>query len=261
MPDPLAYAVLAGSRPGDPYVTWEVVPDQVQRAWARGGSVVWLAPSAYHGKLWLTGTGEPAAAAALVSAALASADGPRIVGLGLPEASLRHLPGQYLPHRLERWSWWWTQTEPAGGIDPAVAALDERDPRLGPLLEQSATVYLRPGDRRALGWYGLTVGERLVACLAFERHHPLVPHLASVVVDEPLRGRGFGRRLCGSAVTTMLREGAPAVSLAMMDANAAARELYRTLGFSAGLSFASGTIPGRRHLPAEPGWRPGGLPA
>ena len=158
---------------------------------------------------------------------------------------------------MEHWTWWWTQAAPAHG-DDAVRRLDPLDPRLAGLLAQSKSVYLRPGDPRAIGWYGLTQGERLVACLAYEHHHPRVPHLASVVVDASSRRAGFGARLCGTATADLLHRGAPTVSLAMMTANTAAAALYRRLGFSPAGSFASGTLPGRRDVPVAPGWSPGG---
>jgi GNAT superfamily N-acetyltransferase len=254
------YLVLAAARPSDPYLTWEVVPQQVQRAWGEADALLWLAPSAYHGKPWLTGMGEPAAVADLARQALAEPTADAVVGLSLPPAAFEHLPEDYRPRRLEHWTWWWTRTPPTERVDADVVPLAPEDPRLPALLDQSASVYLRPGDPRAVGWFGLEQGDRLVACLAHERHHPQVPHLASVVVDRTQRRAGFGARLCGSATAALMRQGAPAVSLAMMTANTAAASLYRSLGFTAGDAFASGTIPGRRDLPAMAGWRPGGQP-
>lgn len=253
------YVVLAAARPGDPYLTWEVVASRVSHAWSQGTSVAWIAPSAYHGKRWLTAMGDPAAVARLATQALSTTAGGTVVGLSLPPAAFELLPSALRPRHLERWTWWWTQTPPRhGSADPDVVSLPPGDARLPDLLAQSGSVYLRPGDPRAEGWFGLVEDGELRACLAYERHHPQVPHLASVVVDGPWRGKGYGARLCGAVTASLLAQGAPAVSLAMMTANSPATALYASLGFASGGSFASGTLPGRRHYPAEPGWQPGG---
>lgn len=252
------YLVLAAARPGDAYLTWEVDASQVRGAWSDGAAVAWIAPSAYHGKLWLTAMGDPAAVVRLVARALRSPQGEAVVGLSLPATCRPQLPPDMRPGQLDHWTWWWTQTPPDTGIDPDVVALPATDPRLPQLLDQSASVYLRPGDARALGWFGLVAEGQLRACLTIERHHPQVPHLASVVVDGPHRGRGYGSRLCGSVTAALLAQGAPAVSLAMLTANTPAAALYAGLGFVSGGSFASGTFPRRRHYPAQSGWRPGG---
>lgn len=252
------YLLLASARPGDPYLTWEVVPHQVRQAWGQAPTVLWLAPSAYHGKPWVTGLGHPDVLRDLLATALGGPSGQTVVGLSLPPACFDKIPDQLRPEHLESWSWWWTQSVPDVGIDESVVVLEELDPRLPTLLSQSTSVYLRPGDRRALRWYGLVEDDQLLGCLSFEHHHPDVPHLASIVVDEAARGMGVGRRLCGTVTVQLLRAGAPAVSLAMMTHNVAAAALYRGLGYSCGLHLQSGTIPGRRHLPAEPGWLPGG---
>lgn len=251
------YPALAAARPGDAYLTWEVVAQQVQRSWEAADSVLWLAPSAYHGKPWLTGLGDPGAVAGLVAAALGGEHASEVVGLSLPPPAFDHLSQRFVPSRTQQWTWWWTRTVPPTGRDPAVERIADDDPRLPALLDQSASVYLRPGDPRVDGWFGLVMGDRLAACLAYEHHHPQVPHLASVVVDAAHRRGGLGSRLCGSATTELLQTGSPAVSLAMMTANAAAAALYRGLGFAAGPRFASGTIPGRRARPAVAGWHPG----
>ena len=221
-------------------------------------SVVLVAPSAYHGKRWLTGLGTAPDVAVLTEAALAAPAGNAIAGLSLPDGVLQQLPAPLRPERLERWAWWWTERPYAALADPFVVPLTTIDDRLTPLLRQSSSVYLRPGDARVEAWYGLVEHGALLGCLAVERHHPSVPHLASVVVDSAARGRGAGTRLCGTVVNRLLATGAPVVSLAMMQDNEAAAALYRRLGFQRAADFTSGTIPGRRGSPPVAGWRAGG---
>ena len=254
----LPYRALLDARPADGYLRWEVVPAAVTYAAGDGPAVVLAAPSAYHGKHWLTGLGGAAAVGALAVAALAAPSGGSIVGLSLPDAAIEALPAPLRPARLERWAWWWTERPHGATPDPAVVELSADDQRLPGLLQQSASVYLRPGDTRVEAWFGLLHGDRLLACLAVERHHPAVPHLASVIVDAGARGSGVGARLCGTVTDRLLAGGAPAVSLAMMRDNAAAAALYRSLGFQQGAAFASGTVPGRRSQPPVAGWQPGG---
>jgi GNAT superfamily N-acetyltransferase len=257
----LPYRALLDVRPTDAYLRWEVVPAAVTYAAGDGDAVVLAAPSAYHGKPWLTGLGAAEAVGALAAAALAAPSGGSIVGVSLPDAAIEALPAPLRPDRWERWAWWWTEWPRGATPDPAVAELSADDGRLPRLLQQSASVYLRPGDARVESWYGLVHGDLLLACLAVERHHPAVPHLASVVVDAGARGRGVGARLCGTVTDRLLAGGAPAVSLAMMRDNAAAAALYRSLGFRQGAAFTSGTVPGRRSQPPVVGWQPGGASA
>jgi ribosomal protein S18 acetylase RimI-like enzyme len=258
---PLPYAALLDARPGDPYLAWEVVPAGVSYAAGDGAAVVLAAPSPYHGKQWLTGLGSAGPVGALAEAALAAPDGAGVVGVSLPDAAIAALPAPLRPDRLERWAWWWTAQPHGAAPDPAVAELPADDDRLPQLLRQSGSVYLRPGDARVESWFGLLRAGELVGCLAVERHHPAVPHLASVVVDAAARADGIGTQLCGTVTDRLLARGAPAVSLAMMQDNRAAAALYRRLGFQQSARFASGTLPGRRSTPPVAGWRPGGGPA
>jgi GNAT superfamily N-acetyltransferase len=248
------YGYLAAVRPGEAFLAWEVVPESVESVWGAGDAVAWVAPSAYHGKRWLTALGAAEVTGALATDGLASPHGDAIAGLSLPDGAFAYVPEALRPRHVERWTWWSTTTAPPHAEDPAVVTLDGADPRLPALLDQSGSVYLRPGDPRVRAWFGLVEGPALRACLAVERHHPQVPHLASVVVDRSMRGRSYGTRLCGTVVTGLLRAGAPVVSLAMMTDNRAAAALYRSLGFATGPSFVSGTIPDRRGLPQVPGW-------
>lgn len=248
------YRTLVEARGSDAFLTWEVEADEVQQVWADRDAAVWLSPSAYHGKPWLTGLGSGERVLPLLLAALDAPTTASTAGISVPPEAVVALPSRWRPRRMERWTWWWTDEQPSFPPDPAVAPLGPDDPRLPGLLQQSASVYLQPGDPRVHGWYGLVEAGRLLACLAVERHHHAVPHLASVVVDDSARRNGAGTRLCGTVVGGLLDGGAPAVSLAMMSANAPAAALYRRLGFQRGPSFASGTLPGRRNVPVEPGW-------
>ena len=244
----MPYADLAAALPDDPYVRWEVVPQRVGRVWTAPGAVVWEAPSPYHGKPWLTAVGG-AGIADLLRVALA--DGSPAVGVSVPDALADTLPPDLRPARYARWTWWWTEEAPPGSDDPRVVRLTGEEAALTGLLDQSSSVYLRPGDPRVRSWHGVVDGESLRACLAVEEHQPGVPHLASVVVDRASRREGLGRALCGTVVRGRLAAGAPAVSLAMMTANRAAAALYEGLGFSRCPANASGSLPGRAAIPVN----------
>jgi ribosomal protein S18 acetylase RimI-like enzyme len=204
-----------------------------------------VAPSAYHGRPWLTVVGEPAEAAELAGTALASSDGGRCAGVSLPPGAAEQLAGLQV-RRSQAWTWWWLAApDRSPGPGPAgvrVGPLAADDPRLPALLDQSSSVYLRPGDPRVRSWHGAAAGQELLGCLAVEQHKPGVPHLASVVVARSARRHGVARTLCGAVCGQLLRQGAPTVTLAMMTANSAAAELYRGLGFAPGPSFVSGTL-------------------
>ncbi len=251
-----APAQPADARPADPYLRWEVVPGAVRQSWSGQSATAWIAPSAYHGKLWLTCLGDPEASVDLTARALAGPLGPAVAGISVPQGAEDLLRADVRPPQWERWTWWWTRRPPDIGATAAgeVVVLAEDDPRLPPLLAESRSVYLRPGDPRVRQWWGIDCHGALLACLAVESHHPQVPHLASVVVAAQERGRGYATKLCSAVVVDRFAAGAPAVTLAMMSANTAARRLYSRLGFHAGPSFASGTLPGRRGLPRQPGW-------
>ena len=254
----LAYDVLRGWGGAEAFLAWEVVPSQILRAWGVPRAVGWLAPSAFHGRRWLTVVGEAFDGAEVAQEALRTADGQSAAGVSLPVGAAELVPGLRL-HTRDAWTWWWTQDAPQVAPDPRVGRLDvEADAAgLAHLVWQSRSVYLQPGDPRARAWSGLRADGQLLGCLAVEQHKAGVPHLASVVVDREVRGQGIGRALCGTVVREAFAAGAPAVTLGMMTANDAAAGLYRGLGFTAGPSFVSGRIEGRRMHP-EPGWRHGG---
>jgi N-acetylglutamate synthase len=127
-----------------------------------------------------------------------------------------------------------------GHDDPAVSFSDEPDeawldgfargnrygPAVRPTLELMLAAIRPPAfcatithQGRACG-YGLGVVERGVV------------GLFDILVDEPLRGRGFGRRLVAAMLARGADEGARGAYLQVLETNEAAITLYRRLGFA-----------------------------
>lgn len=270
----LTYAVLRAARPTEPFLRWAVAPAALLSARGDAAAVAWSMVSPYNGNPWVTGIGEAgavvAAAVALVGTADRSADavsgppasgppasgppasgppvsGP-IVGVTLPQPASEEVTRLWPGIRLADWTWWYaTAPPPQRPGESRVTTIDPADLRLGPLLAQSSSVYLRPGNPRATGWYGIeSAAGELLACAATERHSPAAVNLASVVVDRGARGEGLGRDLCSAITRDALAAGAGAVTLGMMSDNEPASAVYSAIGFTAVHRFVSGYLPGRR---------------
>jgi ribosomal protein S18 acetylase RimI-like enzyme len=82
-------------------------------------------------------------------------------------------------------------------------------------------------------------------------------HIAQVVVDPMMRGRGFGRALVAAAAGAAHRRGATQLTLLVGERNGAARRLYDSLGFVRQATFLFGareriTRLTGRPVPTEP---------
>ena len=227
-------AVLASG--GDLYVRDHVAPAAVRSVWsAPGWWAVEHGPGSYfeHGALLLgAAPGRP------VDAVLADPAGLQGLCRILRPAELTvpyELAGR--PHLAtvgDGWTWLSATRRPADV--PGTAGVEyDPDPAAVDALLDSANpdAFVRPGHPWALGWAGVPgPGGRLLACGAWSRHAPGVPHLAAITVDEAARGRGLGAALT-VAVTRMLLRRHHAVTLAAWGDNQTALRLYRRIGFGA----------------------------
>lgn len=130
-------------------------------------------------------------------------------------------------------------------LDQALieAAFPGATPRpVDPLADDHVARYLdgwgRPGDRGLVAWEGpIRVGAAWVRLMPPGRPgygfvDADTPELTVAVVASH-RGRGFGRALVVGVLDLAAVAGHARVSLSVADANLAARQLYRSLGFSA----------------------------
>lgn len=241
-------AVLASG--GDRYVRDHVAPWAVRSVWSTPD---WWAvahgPSSYFedGALLVgAAPGRPA------DALLAEPDVLRDLCRRLQPAELTvpyELAGR--PHLAtvgDGWAWLATTRPPADVPGTSAVTYDPDPDAVAALLDDAnPDAFVRPGHPWVLGWAGVPGTDgRLLACGAWTRHAPGVPHLAAVTVAEPARGRGLGSALT-VAVTRMLLRRHHAVSLAAWGGNETALRLYRRIGF--------GTEHRLRTVPVPRAWR------
>jgi ribosomal protein S18 acetylase RimI-like enzyme len=83
--------------------------------------------------------------------------------------------------------------------------------------------------------FRLEVGEQPVGWLWLSLQHPLgdpgVGFIYDIVVDEPFRGRGYGREAMQQAEQEAKRNGLHALALNVFGHNKIARDLYLSLGY------------------------------
>ena len=97
-----------------------------------------------------------------------------------------------------------------------------------------------PDDEHARCWLGVRASDGgLLACLALYQAVPGVDLMASVAVAEAARGQGLGLAIAAAGTRRMLREGSPVATVDLYSDNAAARALYRRLGYRLDQEFTS----------------------
>lgn len=108
----------------------------------------------------------------------------------------------------------------------AIARLQTQSP-------SHASVYARVVDAIALptGFFALRHEGHIVATACGVLHGDLVV-IESVVVDEALRGHGFGKRLMTALLAWAAAQGATGACLQVVTDNIAGRALYAGLGFN-----------------------------
>jgi ribosomal protein S18 acetylase RimI-like enzyme len=240
----LSVAELADVVGGVPFVRWGLGVGNVARAWtAPGGSVAVERYRRAYGTS-LTVVGDPDSAVR-VAARLA----PRLdVGsVTLPRAAVVPDDLAFGPARAGvRWEWMWTDTEPppvagedrVGELDAGSAAVRAE---LGAFLAAHSPRHsAEPDDEHARAWLGVRAPDGgLLACLALYEAVPGVDLMASVAVAAAARGQGIGLAVAAAATRRMLRERPPVATVDLYSDNAAARALYRRLGYRVDQEFTS----------------------
>jgi ribosomal protein S18 acetylase RimI-like enzyme len=241
----LSVAELADVAGGVPFVRWGLGVGNVARAWtaAPGGPVAVQRYRRAYGTS-LTVVGDPDGAVR-VAARLA----PRL-GVGsvtLPRAAVVPDDVAFGPGKAGvRWEWMWTDAEPARvpGEDRVIeldGGSDRGRSELGAFLAAHSPRHsAEPGDEHARAWLGVRAPDgELLACLALYEAVPGVDLMASVAVAAEARGLGLGLAIAAAATRRMLRERPPVATVDLYSDNAAARALYRRLGYRLDQEFTS----------------------
>ena len=241
----LSVAELADLAGEVPFVRWGVGVGNVARAWTapQGGPVAVERYRRAYGTS-LTVVGDPDAAVR-VAARLA----PRLAvgSVTLPRAAVVPDGVGFGPDAAGvRWEWMWTDAEPPPvpgeervvELDGDSAAV--RSELAAFLAAHSPGHSAEPGDEHTRVWLGVRAPDGdLLACLALYQAVPGVDLMASVAVAAGARGQGLGLAIAAAGTRRMLREGSPVATVDLYTDNAAARALYRRLGYRLDQEFTS----------------------
>ncbi len=239
----LSPAELGDVAGGVPFVRWGLGLGSVERAWAAapGGPVAFERYRRAYGTS-LTVVGDPGGAGQLASRLAPHLD---VASVTLPRAAV--VPDNAAfgpPARGVGWEWMWTDAEPAPvpGEECVVelSAAAVRDEVATFLDEHSPRHSAEPDDERAAAWLGVRGADGgLLACVALYELVAGVGLMASLAVAAPARGHGLGLAIAAAATRRMLRERPPVATVDLYSDNAAARALYRRLGYRLDQEFTS----------------------
>jgi len=206
-----------------------------------GANVAWLGRASRPGEAWVTGMGDDAGrVATLVEEIDAACD---VDGVTVPEAVFGLLPERLRSPDPGHWCFWLLDPRDAV-LTPTIAVdLDPDDPRILPLLGQSDSAYILPGDPAVVRWAGVVEHGRLLSVAGQVTEPTGAAHLVSVCTDVEARGRGLARQACGRIMRAAIADDAPMLVLEMYVANESGRRTYRALGFAEVGRFFSGLLP------------------
>lgn len=235
MPSPLQLA-----RPTDPYLRWEPHAQQVRQLIADGDHVAWTHGGRTPGEVWVTALGD---AAERIVALLDAIDGrDPFIGLTVHDVVLPQLPERLRMPEFGHWCFWVLEDWTSDRTNRAVA-LDERDPRIAPLLAHSTSAEFFPGDPGVVRWFGVVEGDDLLSVAAQRVGVDASAWVVSVCTHPDARGRGIAGDACNAVIAAAQADGAPAIWLEMYAANESARRLYQRLGFREAGRYCSGFRP------------------
>ncbi len=232
----------------DDYLRWNVRRGARGEGWAVPGATAWTWRGGPRRGPWAAVLGSPATVAALAAVVVAEAS-VRPQGLTLTASARPLLPEAVRLDAAETNAWEWMRTYAAPPVQPHEDRVqwlrDTDDAEVEALLDAVSPRHsARPGERHVLRWCGIRASSdrTLVAIGAHVEYQTGVPHLASIAVPPPARGRGYGAAVTAWLTRACLAEGAPVVTLGMYSDNDVARRLYHRLGFSCDHAFISGPL-------------------
>lgn len=227
----------------DPWVRWttssEVLAVAGDAGWAcvgpwRPGGVHWGGAAVVRGP----GTDPAAETEAFATlAALATGRGVALEWISTHQGRPLELPRGYAPDGSGCWDFLWTrQCPPTPGTPDGLEAVELDDVEDAAEIEafgqaNNPTFEGFPGRGAATLWLGAR--DRSGTLVAVGAVHELasgIPHLAGIVVDPALRGRGLGRWLT-AGLTARAVEEAGVSTLGVYSDNAAALRVYAALGY------------------------------
>ncbi|MCV7298912.1 GNAT family N-acetyltransferase [Mycobacterium barrassiae] len=112
-----------------------------------------------------------------------------------------------------------------------VDSLGEKDPQYRKEVTFTAAQWRR--RLRDHAQFAALVGDRPVGLIAAQQENPDSVYLYSLWLDPAARGRGLARQLVAAAVDWAREQRARTITLRVASDNAAARAVYRSLGFAA----------------------------
>lgn len=250
---------LRQARPDDPFLRLRMQDPDIGAYAIDGDHVAFLRTGRMSGETWVTALGDdPARIRTLI-------DGLR--AHGFDGVTAHDHVFEVLPEDLQgpdpgHWSLWELNlaecalADASRGVSASATAhsaeevvrLEPDDPRIDPLLEHSASAYIRSGDPHVEEWRGVTDGEALIALGARVGAAHGRAHLVSICTDPIHRGRGLGRAVTASLTTEALAAGATGVWLEMYADNGPAARTYRAVGFEEVGRYRSALL----HGPSSP---------
>ncbi len=215
----------------DPLVLWAAQDlGSGVEVWSHGSAVA-AAVTGLARRHRLAVTGAVADVAVLVRALLGRL-GPEYRPLGDSETIVGLC--DLVPELAPSHSFGWMTASRAPAVDPGGArpAGPDEQTAINQVLDESLPDSLaRPGGTGVTRWWVSTDEAGVAACAADAWSAPDVGLLAGVATSVRARGRGLGRAVTATGLTSLIREHGTA-ALMVDGANTAARALYESLGMT-----------------------------
>ena len=215
----------------DPLVLWAAQDlGSGVEVWSHGSAVAAAVTGlARRHRLAVTGAG---ADVAVLVRALLGRLGPEYRPLGDSETIVGLC--DLVPELAPSHSFVWMTASRAPAVDPGGArpAGPDEQTAINQVLDESLPDSLaRPGGTGVTRWWVSTDEAGVAACAADAWSSPDVGLLAGVATSVRARGRGLGRAVTATGLTSLIREHGTA-ALMVDGANTAARALYESLGMT-----------------------------